>query len=253
MIQGIKHTYLVTKILKKNKISYVEAVDEEKKRYFIKYSSSSDEIVFLKKEASYLNYLKLEYYVELLKDDQNVYLVLNYIDGKKLNHYVFSSIVEKLNIFLRILDKVEYIHALGVIHGDLKPSNILIGEDIFIIDYNHSVLFGNGEVSNFATPAYASLEHFLHQPLEFSSDIYSLGIIFFELITGHKLFENKKTKQIINESIFGISELIRDHGDYFNCNFIFQKCIAYDKEFRYKSISELKDDIKKLILLYEKV
>lgn len=121
----------------------------------------------------------------------NLYLVIEYIDGLNLEHFIkqFHPVPFSLIAYIsrEILSGLAYAHAQGVIHRDIKPSNIMIGRDgsVKIADFGLAKMadFPNisahGEVVG--TPAYMSPEQVRVSPLDARSDLFSLGITFYEL------------------------------------------------------------------------
>jgi len=128
------------------------------------------------------------------------YLALEYVDGVTPDEYCRAgrlSLREKLALFLNILRAVAFAHARLIVHRDLKPNNILVAADcdVRLLDfgiarllqpdvgtrapYPHT-LIGAGAL----TPAYAAPEQFTGQPVTVATDVYSLGVILFELLTG---------------------------------------------------------------------
>ncbi len=135
-------------------------------------------------------------------DDGVPYLVMEYIEGEAIDAYCVHhqlSIAERLPLFLAVCDAVAYAHRALVIHRDLKPSNIVVAAngapvllDFGIAKVLDPMLTG-GTVANTAvglgpmTPEYASPEQLRGQPVTTGSDVYSLGVILYELLTGQRL------------------------------------------------------------------
>ncbi|GMU65356.1 MAG: hypothetical protein AMXMBFR36_16300 [Acidobacteriota bacterium] len=125
------------------------------------------------------------------------YLALEFVDGEDLIDYAESrglATEARIRLFLDVLDAVRYAHEKNVVHRDLKPSNILVDATGHprLLDFGISKLLApddSGEIrtkTDFValTPAYASPEQLRGEPVGFSSDLYSLGILLYELTTG---------------------------------------------------------------------
>ena len=128
------------------------------------------------------------------------FLVLEYVDGVPINDYCDQhrlTIRERLVLALQVLNAVQYAHTHLVVHRDLKPSNILITNDRVarLLDFGIAKLVSDGEARETAltqfggralTPDYASPEQISGQPITTASDVYSLGVVLYELLTGNQ-------------------------------------------------------------------
>jgi eukaryotic-like serine/threonine-protein kinase len=134
------------------------------------------------------------------------YLALEYVDGVPPDEYCRTGrlpLREKLGLFLNILRAVAFAHGRLIVHRDLKPNNILIAAnaDVRLLDFGiarllqpDSVVRANDSAQHTAhhtavgaaalTPAYAAPEQFTGQAVTVATDVYSLGVILFELLTG---------------------------------------------------------------------
>ena len=103
----------------------------------------------------------------------------------------------RVGVFLQMVDAVAYAHAKLVVHRDLKPSNILVTGDgqVRLLDFGIAKLLDEGRTRQTAltelggrphTPEYASPEQILGEPLSIASDVYSLGVVLYELLTGKR-------------------------------------------------------------------
>ncbi|HWW63002.1 MAG TPA: serine/threonine-protein kinase, partial [Thermoanaerobaculia bacterium] len=126
------------------------------------------------------------------------YLVMEYIDGTPIHDYCRGrSIAEKLRLFLQLCDGVQYAHRSLVIHRDIKPANVLVTADGVpkLLDFGIAKLTSDtvpvvdGTVTRLMTPDYASPEQLLGIRVTTATDVYSLGVLLFELLTEKKPFE----------------------------------------------------------------
>lgn len=129
-------------------------------------------------------------------EDQVPYLVMEYVKGSWINHYAAEhnlSVEDRLRLFLQVCAAVSYVHRALIIHRDLKPANILIDSAGVpkLLDFGISKLLRAEPVHSaetqgmgLMTPDYASPEQIVGDPVTVASDVYSLGAVLYELLTG---------------------------------------------------------------------
>jgi tetratricopeptide (TPR) repeat protein len=142
------------------------------------------------------------------------YLALEYVDGVGLIEHARAkrlTSAERVRLFLAVLEPVAYAHAHGVVHRDLKPANILVGEDGHprLLDFGIAKLLepaaGGAAVTQTRTalramtPAYASPEQFRGDPATPASDVFSLGVVLYELVAGVRPFGGEGSSQMALE------------------------------------------------------
>ena len=132
------------------------------------------------------------------QDERQPYLALELVDGKNLTAWADEhslTIEQRIDLFKQVLDAVEYAHNKGVLHRDLKPSNILVTDSgqVRLLDFGVARLFEQPTADRLTqihgkalTPAYASPEQIKDEELQPASDVYSLGVVFYELLCGQR-------------------------------------------------------------------
>jgi serine/threonine-protein kinase len=143
------------------------------------------------------------------------FLVLEYVDGIPINEYCDQhrlTVRERLVLFLQVLNAVQYAHMHLVIHRDLKPSNILLTKDRVaqLLDFGVAKLISEGEIREPAltqfggralTPEYASPEQINGGPITTACDIYALGVVLYELLTGNRPYQVKPGPGLLEAAI----------------------------------------------------
>jgi serine/threonine-protein kinase len=126
------------------------------------------------------------------------YLALEYVDGVNLDVYLREralSLRQRLELFLQITRAVAFAHARLVVHRDLKPSNILLTHagEVRLLDFGIARLLQPEQLKaahptqvnvRAFTPGYAAPEQFLGEPITVATDVYSLGVLLYEMLTG---------------------------------------------------------------------
>ena len=160
-------------------------------------------------------------------DDGLPFLVMDYVEGSPLTRYSEEkrlSVNDRLQLFLQICSAVVYAHQNLIIHRDIKPSNILVTADGVpkLLDFGIAKLTAPDAQQTFdrfstqmMTPEYASPEQVLGQPVTTATDIYSLGVVLYELLTGTRPVRVKSgspleiSKAITDSSPVKPSSLVR--------------------------------------------
>jgi serine/threonine-protein kinase len=138
-----------------------------------------------------------------LTPDGQPFLAIEYVEGRRIDVYCSEQgldVKARLKLFAQVAKAVAYAHGKLVVHRDLKPANILVSADgqARLLDFGIAKLLDEGqaketratELSGRAlTPDYASPEQILGEPLTIASDVYSLGVILYELLSGHRPYK----------------------------------------------------------------
>jgi eukaryotic-like serine/threonine-protein kinase len=162
-------------------------------------------------------------------DDGQPYLALQYVAGTPLTTFCDTrrlSVRERLRLFQQVLGAVQYAHAHLVIHRDLKPSNILVTDDgqVQLLDFGIAKLLIAGEAreteltqlgGRALTPDYAAPEQLTGDPITTAADVYSLGVMLFELLTGQRPYPLKReSRGALEDAVVSAEPLRRDIDNY---------------------------------------
>ncbi|MBZ0116604.1 MAG: serine/threonine protein kinase, partial [Sandaracinaceae bacterium] len=137
------------------------------------------------------------------------YMVMELLEGKALDHLLGEralSTGEAVELTLQILNGLDAVHRAGIVHRDMKPANVFVSEDqdgLFarLLDFGIS-LESDGPASAervvVGTPEYMSPEQAFGDPLDARSDLYSVGVILYEMLSGLVPFEDPDPKKVID-------------------------------------------------------
>jgi len=138
-----------------------------------------------------------------LASDGQPYLAIEYVEGRRIDTFCDEQSLDvkaRLRLFAQVADAVAYAHGKLVVHRDLKPANILVSADgrVRLLDFGIAKLLEDGETHDTRvtelsgralTPDYASPEQLRGEPLTIASDVYSLGVVLYELLCGQRPYK----------------------------------------------------------------
>jgi serine/threonine protein kinase len=204
-----------------------------------------------------LNHPAIPRAITRVKSPDGEFLVLEYVEGKSLRTYIGDNAPLLLNEALSIADQlvevVDYLHVHEVYHRDLKPENIIIGFDgkIHIIDFGSALLEGSRRVTwrlgsdAFGTPDYMAPEQIQGKRGDARTDVYALGIILYEMLTGTVPFRGDNALSVMNQHLTAnpVSPRKLQPSIPPGVEAIVLKSIRRNPEERYQSASELRHDL----------
>lgn len=205
--------------------------------------------------ASSLSHPNIVEMYDVGEDDGKYYIVMEYVEGKTLKNLIKKrgglTLPEVIDIMTQLTSAISCAHDSNIIHRDIKPQNVLIKEDglVKITDFGIAMALNSNELTQ--TNSVMGSVHYLPpeqangKGATVKSDIYSLGIVMFELLTGQLPFKGDNAveiaiKQMKNQipSVCNINSLIPQSVE----NVILKACAKNPKN-RYKNVVEMYNDI----------
>jgi serine/threonine protein kinase len=189
------------------------------------------------------------------EDEGILYLAMEFLEGKSLQDLVEAQGVLAVETIVPMYEQVcsalDHAHAHKIIHRDIKPANIMILDSglVKVTDFGIAKMMSTGMTQAgqiLGTPNYMSPEQVKGRQIDGRSDIFALGVVLYELVTGEKPFGGQNITtviyKIINENPIPPREL--DATIHPGLSYVIQKALAKNPEERYQTCRELADDLK---------
>ena len=210
-----------------------------------------------------LNHKNIAIIYDISEDEGFSYIAREYLEGTHLTSPMTGSKTvdwrKAIDFCLQIGAGLNYAHNMGIIHTRIKPSNIFISEnnEIKITDFaipEFSTTIKKQQSTNLKNISYASPEQVSNKEIDFRSDIYSVGVVLFELLTRDNPFYNKDKQKLINKIINNKPPLVTSKNQYIpkEIDPIIAKALAKQPKDRYENfeqfMTELQNFLKKIKL-----
>jgi len=192
---------------------------------------------------------------DLGEDKGSYYITMEYVPGEDLKGFIKRaapvSIERAISITKQVCDGLAEAHQLGVVHRDLKPSNIMIDKDgnARIMDFGLARTLETRGITDsgvmIGTPEYFSPEQAETKEVDHRSDIYSLGVILYEMLTGQRPFEGETALSVARKHADEIPKDPKEINPQIpdDLNGVIMKCLEKEKEKRYQNASELRKEL----------
>lgn len=222
------------------------------------------------RSASALNHPNIITIFEIKKRGTIQYIISEYIEGETLSEKIANNklpILTAIDIAIQIASALTATHEAGIIHRDIKPDNIMIRNDgiVKVLDFGLAKpIFQNNTISKndaetiekvvtvpgmiMGTPQYMSPEQARGRKIDARTDIFSFGILFYEMLTGKLPFEGENPIDVIGSILKDepkqLGEYVKDISP--ELEFIINKALRKETDERYQHISELLSDLEDL-------
>ncbi len=204
------------------------------------------------KAAGRLNHPNIITIYDVIREKDLTFIIMQYVDGQSLQALLDSgkrySPQEVIEVLRPVAEALDFAHQNGIVHRDIKPANILLdkGGRPFLADFGVARLEAStmtGPGKTIGTLSYMSPEQVLGNPVDHRADLFALGVILYELLTGKKPFagDNLSTivYKIVNEEPPQVTEI--NHSLPLGYEGVVKKALAKNPGERYQSGRELVD------------
>ncbi|MFC1891557.1 CHASE2 domain-containing protein [Thermodesulfobacteriota bacterium] len=231
-----------------------DVLDEMKERFFREAES-----------AGLLTHPNIVTIYDAGEEHDLAYIAMEYIKGGDLEDYTekenLFSLRETLSYVSQVAEALDFAHSKGVVHRDIKPANIMLlkeTNEVKVTDFGIARITSSSKTKTgviMGTPSYMSPEQVAGQKVDGRSDIFSLGVVLFEMLTGQKPFSGndmtslmyqiaKEEHPSIKEINPGIPQIIEK---------IIDKALAKDQDKRYQKAGTMAEHLKKIISRIDEV
>jgi serine/threonine-protein kinase len=192
------------------------------------------------------------------EDRDLTYMAMEFLEGENLEKYIFKEnllpFTKILDIIAEVAEALAFAHRADVIHRDIKPANIMLLKNggVKVTDFGIAKAISSSRTKTgviLGTPNYMSPEQIMGQKMDLRSDIFSLGVLFFQLLTGELPFHGENLSSLLYQITQIRHPSLRSYNPKIPrvCEQILNKALAKDPKDRFSSAEEMEKIIKLLI------
>jgi diguanylate cyclase (GGDEF)-like protein len=208
------------------------------------------------KSAGQLNHPNIVTIYDLGESGDTAYIAMELMEGRDLQVIINGKrrllVTDALNIAIQVAAGLSYAHQRGVVHGDIKPSNIMVlGNNLVkIADFGiarmASTLEGKQEEAVYGTAPYMSPEQIMGKAIDARSDIFSLGVVLYTMLTDRLPFTEEDISLLKNQIVNVVPEKPSslNPGIPEALNAVVYRCLAKTPDDRYKNAQDLENDLR---------
>lgn len=185
------------------------------------------------------------------------YIAMEYVEGKSLKSYGKGQTqlppYRVVNIIAEVAEAINFSHNMGIVHRDIKPANIMVALDgsVRLLDFGIAISTSAEESKDrqaLGTPNYMSPEQVVGRDLGPRSDIYSLGAVMFEMLTGRQLFKAQQVKELFRSVIKDTAPPLRSVRPDLprDLELVVARCLSKDPRKRFGSGQELAEALRQV-------
>ncbi len=219
IIKDIGSKYRIVRSLGAGTSGVVLLVENKENKYAMKLlhcnntdSNYTDKMDRFIREAEILMRMKNEHVVKIIehnlgKEDETPYIIMEFVDGMPLSRYIKENKLDmnqRISIIRQIAETLDCVHGHGVIHRDIKPGNILLTNDLFVKISDFGICHVAGSSLTICDEILGSTSYMAPESFKFGRkpdakvDIFSLGVVGYEMLTGIRPFEEDNVNDTIN-------------------------------------------------------
>jgi serine/threonine protein kinase len=214
------------------------------------------------KRAAMLHHENIVSIIDYGCHDGEYFIAMEYIEGQNLKQMMTRMKRLPLEVALligrEVANGLKYAHGFGLIHRDIKPANIMLSSDgrVMITDFgiakDHQDMSITDTGQMVGSPAYMSPEQAAGRPVDHRCDLFSLGIVLYEIITGEKPFKGENYQELVTNIISTIPLPMKEIRVDVTASIesIIQKCLSKDIESRYQDADVVAADLDEEISHY---
>ncbi|MGH9833923.1 MAG: protein kinase domain-containing protein [Blastocatellia bacterium] len=219
------------------------------------------------KLASALDHPNICAIYDIGESDGLCYIVMPFIEGRTLKQVIAGQPLEALSalsIAIQVADAITAAHARGIVHRDIKPNNIVVNDQgqVKVLDFGLAKMLANdgeGAVDRdksmteigvpYGTMGYGSPEQAAGERVDHRTDVFSVGVVLYEMITGRQPFKGRNRIEILHAVINNEPDPINDHSPNAppQLQKILDRAMAKKPRERFGTMAEMRDGLKNLM------